>query len=341
MKLSEFDYHLPPELIAQFPAARRASSRMLVVNRRDGSLTDSRFSDLTDFIDDSYFLVVNDSRVFKARLLGHRRTGGKVEVLLVRKTSGARWKAMLQPSGRVHKGEQVFFSQRYRLTVTDDPGGVEREVAFASEDEEKKILARYGAIPLPPYIRREPTGSDAQRYQTVYADSSGSVAAPTAGLHFDHRMLVRLKANGIPVERVTLHVGPGTFKPVQVEDISLHIVDPELAEVSRTTAAAINKWKRQGRKLLSVGTTSVRTLESAAASNGVIAPYSGSVELFIYPPYEYKVVDALLTNFHLPKSSLLMLVAAFCGRELLFRAYEHAIAARYRFYSYGDCMLIL
>ncbi|MDD4051807.1 MAG: tRNA preQ1(34) S-adenosylmethionine ribosyltransferase-isomerase QueA [candidate division Zixibacteria bacterium] len=341
MKLSEFDYHLPAESIAQFPAARRTSSRMLVVNRRDGSLIDSRFSDLTDFIDDSYFLVVNDSRVFKARLLGHRRTGGKVEVLLVRKLGNARWKAMLQPSGRVHKGESVYFSQRYGLTVTDDPGGVEREVEFASEGDEKKILARFGAVPLPPYIRREPTGKDANRYQTVYADSTGSVAAPTAGLHFDHRMLARLKANGVPVERVTLHVGPGTFKPVQVEDISKHRIDPELAEVSRPTATAINKWKKQGRKLLAVGTTSVRTLESAADADGVLAPFSGPVDLYIYPPYQYKVVDALLTNFHLPKSSLLMLVAAFCGRDLLFRAYGHAIATGYRFYSYGDCMLIL
>jgi S-adenosylmethionine:tRNA ribosyltransferase-isomerase len=341
MKLSEFDYHLPTELIAQFPAPRRTSSRMLVVNRRDGSLNDSRFSNLTDYIDDSYFLIVNDSRVFKARLLGHRRTGGKVEVLLVRKLGDARWKAMLQPSGRVHKGEQVFFSQRYRLTITDDPGDVEREVEFASEGDEKKILTRFGAVPLPPYIRREPTGKDANRYQTVYADSSGSVAAPTAGLHFDNRMLARLKTNGIPFERVTLHVGPGTFKPVQVEDISQHRIDPEIAEVSRTTATAVNKWKRQGRKLLAVGTTSVRTLESAADANGVIAPYSGPVDLYIYPPYRYKVIDSLLTNFHLPKSSLLMLVAAFCGQELLFRAYEHAITAGYRFYSYGDCMLIL
>jgi S-adenosylmethionine:tRNA ribosyltransferase-isomerase len=341
MRLSDFDYHLPPELIAQHPPARRTSSRMLVVNRRDGSLTDSTFNRLTDFIDASHFLVVNDSRVFNARLIGRRQTGGKVEVLLVRNLGPGRWKALLQPSGRVRQGEQIFFSQRYRLTVTDDPGGVEREVEFASAGDEKKILIRYGVVPLPPYIRREATWSDVHRYQTVYAEPAGSVAAPTAGLHFDQRMLARLKKNGIPVERVTLHVGPGTFKPVQVDDISRHVVDPELAEISQAAAMAINTWKTQGRKLLAVGTTSVRTLESAADTYGVITPYSGPVDLFIYPPYKYKTVDLLLTNFHLPKSSLLMLVAAFCGRELLFRAYEHAIAARYRFYSYGDCMLIL
>jgi S-adenosylmethionine:tRNA ribosyltransferase-isomerase len=341
MKLSAFDYHLPPELVAQFPPARRTSSRMLVVNRRDGSLTDARFSNLTDFIDDSYFLVVNDSRVFKARLIGRRQTGGKVEVLLIHRLGGAKWKAMIQPSGRIYKGEQVFFSQRYRLTVIDNPGEVEREVEFASEGDEKRILARFGAVPLPPYIHRESTEADIKRYQTVYADATGSVAAPTAGLHFDRRMLARLSANGIAVERVTLHVGPGTFKPVQVEDISKHTVDPESAEVSRITAVAINKSKKQGLKLLAVGTTSVRTVESATDADGVIAPFSAPVDLFIYPPYRYKAVDALLTNFHLPKSSLLMLVAAFCGRELMFRAYHHAIAAGYRFYSYGDCMLIL
>jgi S-adenosylmethionine:tRNA ribosyltransferase-isomerase len=341
MKLSASDYQLPPELIAQDPPVRRTSSRMLVVDRRDDSLIDSYFSRLTDFIDDSHFLVVNDSRVLKARLIGRRQTGGKVEVLLVRRLGDARWKAMLQPSGRVRKGERVFFSQRYGLTVTDDPGGIEREVEFATAGDEKRILARFGAVPLPPYIHREPIGSDAIRYQTVYADAPGSVAAPTAGLHFDRRMLSRLKEHHIPVEKVTLHVGPGTFKPVQVEDISKHRIDPELAEISRATAGAINKWKKRGLNLLAVGTTSVRTLESAADADGTVSPYSAPVDLFIYPPYRYKTVDALLTNFHLPKSSLLMLVAAFCGRETLFRAYEHAIAARYRFYSYGDCMLIL
>jgi len=341
MKLSEFDYHLPPELIAQYPPVRRTSSRMLVVDRRDGSLTDSHFSRLPDFIDDSCFLVVNDSRVIRARLIGRRQTGGKVEVLLVRRLGDARWKAMLQPSGRVREGEEVLFSQRYGLTVTDSPGGVEREVAFATAGDERRILARFGAVPLPPYIHRDPSKADSRRYQTVYADPAGSVAAPTAGLHFDRHMLARLKRNLIPVERVTLHVGPGTFKPVQVEDISKHRIDPELAVISKPTAEAINKWKKQGRKLLAVGTTSVRTLESAADGDGTVSPLSAPVDLFIYPPYRYKAVDALLTNFHLPKSSLLMLVAAFCGRETLFRAYEHAIAARYRFYSYGDCMLIL
>lgn len=341
MKLSEFDYHLPPGLIAQFPAIRRASSRMLVVNRADGSIIDSRFSRLTDFIDDSYFLVVNDSRVFNARLVGHRQTGGKVEVLLVRKVGPARWKVMLQPSGRIHEGEEVYFSQRYRLTVTDEPGGIEREAEFASEADEKKIITCFGAVPLPPYIRREPLVQDVKRYQTVYADPTGSVAAPTAGLHFDQRMLARLAGKGIAIERITLHVGPGTFKPVQVDDIRKHVVDPELAEITPPAAKAINELKKQGRKLLAVGTTSVRTVESAADVRGRVSPRSGPVDLFIYPPYRYKAVDALLTNFHLPKSSLLMLVAAFCGRELLFRAYDRAITAGYRFYSYGDCMLIL
>lgn len=343
MKTSEFDYHLPSGLIAQFPAGRRTESRMLVLNRKDGTISDRHFRDLPDIIDLSYFLVLNDSRVFKARLFGHRATGGKVEVFLVRRMekNSLSWKALIRPSGRIKAGEKIYFDNKNGLIAIDDPGPVERLIAFENRAGEDLIISRYGKIPLPPYIRREANKNDRRRYQTIYADKSGSVAAPTAGLHFNRTILSRLKQNNISVEKVTLHVGPGTFKPVTAAEVRDHIVDPEFAIVSPATAKAINRRKKAGEKLLAVGTTSVRTIESSSDNSGRVKAMADMVDLFIYPPYKYRAVDAILTNFHLPKSSLLMLVAAFCGHDFLRKAYEQAIAEKYRFYSYGDCMLIL
>jgi len=341
MKLSDFDYTLPPGMVAQYPSQKRAFSRMLIVNRADESLIDAHFYDLPDIINSSYFLVINDSKVFKARLYAQRATGGKVEVFLVRRVNGTRWLSLMRPSGRIKSGEKIYFDSRNCVTVHDNPGGIEREISFSDPRQENFIINQYGQVPLPPYIKREAGKNDLSRYQTVYAEHSGSVAAPTAGLHFDRRILNRLTDNKIKYEKITLHVGPGTFKPVVTENIENHTVDPEYAIVTAKTAKAINRYRRQGKKLLAVGTTSVRTAEAVADSAGLISPLSGPVDLFIYPPYHYKAVDAMLTNFHLPKTSLLMLVAAFCGRELMFKAYAHAIARKYRFYSYGDCMLIL
>ncbi len=341
MKLADFDYDLPDGLVAQYPAQKRAHSRMLVLNRADGSITDSRFFYLPDFLNRSYFLVLNDSKVFKARLFAKRRSGGKVEVFLVRQTEPGRWTALLRPSGRIKLGEQIYFDNKHYITVIDKPGGIEREIEFRTKAEERFIINQYGKIPLPPYIKRDPDKRDIDRYQTVYADQIGSVAAPTAGLHFDRQTLKRLSTQHVGYEKITLHVGPGTFKPVTAERIERHVVDPEFASVTARTARAINRRKQKGQKLLAVGTTSVRTTEYVADDAGLVAPYSGLVDLFIYPPYRYKAVDAMLTNFHLPRTSLLMLVAAFCGRDLLFEAYRHAIEKKYRFYSYGDCMLIL
>jgi S-adenosylmethionine:tRNA ribosyltransferase-isomerase len=341
MKLSEFNYHLPPGMVAQYPSQKRADSRMLVLNRSDESITDAHFYDLPDFLNSSYFLVLNDSKVFKARLYAKRATGGKAEIFLVRRVNNDKWLCLLWPSGRIKTGEKLYFDGKNFATVHDKPGPIERTISFTSSKQEEYIIKQYGQTPLPPYIKREAGKNDLSRYQTVYADRTGSVAAPTAGLHFDKNTFARLTKQQIKYEKITLHVGPGTFKPVVTDNIESHTVDPEYAVVTARTAKAINRYKQQGQMLLAVGTTSVRTTESVSDTAGLVSPYSGLVDLFIYPPYRYKSVDAMLTNFHLPKTSLLMLVAAFCGHELLFKAYNHAIAKKYRFYSYGDCMLIL
>lgn len=341
MKLSDFDYQLPPELIAQHPADKRSESRMLVLDRSSRTISDRYFHELPEIIDDSYFMVVNDSKVFKARMFGKRATGGKVEIFLVRRESGNRWLAMLRPSGRIKRNEKIYFSEDFYITVIDEPGPVERIIEFASDEIENEIIEKFGLIPLPPYIKREATDEDIGRYQTVYAKSSGSVAAPTAGLHFDKAILEKLNSKGISIDKLTLHVGPGTFKPVTVDNIEEHIIDAELAHISDETAQSINEKKAQGKKLLAVGTTSIRTLEFASNARSALKPIHQLVDLYIYPPYDNKIVDCTVTNFHLPKSSLLMLVSAFCGRDFLFEAYRHAVEEKYRFYSYGDCMLIL
>ncbi|MEE9443486.1 MAG: tRNA preQ1(34) S-adenosylmethionine ribosyltransferase-isomerase QueA [candidate division Zixibacteria bacterium] len=341
MKLSDFDYQLPPGLIAQYPAEKRSESRMLVLDRSNHSISDRYFHELPEIIDDSFFLVVNDSRVFKARMFGNRATGGKVEIFLVRCDNNNRWIALLRPSGRIKKNEKIYFSEKLYITVVDDPGPVERMIEFVSGEIENEIIEKFGLVPLPPYIKREATEEDISRYQTVYAESSGSVAAPTAGLHFDEPIIDKLNSRGISIEKLTLHVGPGTFKPVTSENIEDHIIDAEMAHISDETADAINEKKARGKKLLAVGTTSIRTLEYAVDDNGLLKPIVQFVDLFIYPPYDYKIVNCMITNFHLPKTSLLMLVSAFCGRGFLLEAYQHAVEEKYRFYSYGDCMLIL
>ncbi len=341
MKLSEFDYELPPGMVAQYPAKKRSQSRMLVVNRADGRFLDTEFSSLPEFLTATYFLVLNNSRVFKARLFARRKTGGQVEVFLVRRSGQGRWLALLRPSGRIKSGERLYFDTKNHITVEGNAGGAQREIAFENPTREKFIIHQYGKVPLPPYIKRDPDKHDLDRYQTVYAEQEGSVAAPTAGLHFDRRLLSNLRNRYIEHEKITLHVGPGTFKPITTEPVERHVLDPEYAVVRPKTARAINRRKQKGQKLLAVGTTSVRAVEHVADGSGLVSPYSGMVDLFIYPPYRYKVVDAMLTNFHLPRTSLLMLVAAFCGRDLLLSAYRHAIDMGYRFYSYGDCMLIL
>jgi S-adenosylmethionine:tRNA ribosyltransferase-isomerase len=328
MKLAEFDYALPPELIAQHPARERGASRLLRLDGASGRLTDHAFADLPQLVDARDALVLNDTRVIKARLRGRKSTGGKVE-LFVERITGEREALALTHSGHPLRAG-------HRLVVGD---GVEvevlgREADFAHvrfAEPVAAVLERCGSVPLPPYITHMPGGEDAERYQTVYAEKPGAVAAPTAGLHFDTAMLKQIEGRGASVSKITLHVGAGTFQPVRAETVEEHRMHAERYEVPPATSRAI-----AGRRVLAVGTTSLRALESAAASG---AP-SGDTTLFCYPGFRFRVVDRLLTNFHLPKSSLLMLVAAFAGLDNIRRAYAHAIAERYRFFSYGDAMLI-
>ncbi len=358
MDISLFDYHLPSELIAHYPLEKRAESRMLVLERDSGELTDSSFSEFAGNLQPGDCLVLNDTSVFPARLQGGKRSsGGAVEIFLVRKLTDSgktnaecRWRALAKPGGRLKEGEEIVFGSDDTAAVTlitklQDGAW---EVSFANQGIEQSVISRFGAAPLPPYIQRAPDESDTSRYQTVFADKdkSGAVAAPTAGLHFTDEILATLAEKGVVIAKLTLHVGPGTFKPVQVDRIEEHQVDPEWAEISADTAAKINSVKAQGGRIVAVGTTVTRTLEYVArisqpeATNGELTAFSGMVDLYICPGFEFQIVDSLLTNFHLPKSSLLILVSALAGRDIVLRAYEQAIAKQYRFYSYGDCMLI-
>jgi S-adenosylmethionine:tRNA ribosyltransferase-isomerase len=339
------DYHLPDELIAQEPAAERDRARLLVVRRADGSLEHRQFLDLPELLSPGDLLVLNDTRVLPARLLGRReRTGGKWEGLYLGERDGA-WEMLCQLRGHLVEGEPVVVPGDPALRLSflgRSPAG---HFLFRTEapGPAAGLLARYGHVPLPPYIRKgRDTVADADRYQTVYARQPGAVAAPTAGLHFTDRVFDRLRERGILSTTLTLHVGLGTFQPLQSDDPAKHVMHREWCELPAAAAEAVNACRARSGRVVAVGTTAVRTLESAAVhSPGPLAPWSGETVLFIYPPYEFKMVDGLVTNFHLPRTSLLLLVGAFAGDDLLRRAYEEAVAHRYRFYSYGDAMLIL
>jgi S-adenosylmethionine:tRNA ribosyltransferase-isomerase len=352
------DYDLPPELIAQQPAAERDRSRLLVVHRGDEALEHRQFLDLPNLLTPGDLLVLNDTRVLPARLLGRReRTGGKWEGLYLGEHDGV-WELLCQLRGRLVEGEVIVISEPETsatvITTVANSDGLRLVYLGRSPDQHflfrpgpgtpGDLLARYGQIPLPPYVRKGRAGAgDAERYQTVYARQPGAVAAPTAGLHFTERVFDRLRERGIATTTLTLHVGLGTFQPLQSDDPAKHVMHREWCDLPATTANAVNACRARGGRVVAVGTTAVRTLESAAAhgSGARLEPWSGETDLFIYPPYRFKIVDGLVTNFHLPRTSLLLLVGALAGGELLRRAYETAIADRYRFYSYGDAMLIL
>ncbi len=341
LSTADFDYELPPELIAQVPLAGRDQSRLLVVDRASGAIAHRAFRELPELIAPADVVVLNDSRVIPARLLARRAGGGKAEVLLVhREETGGTWRALVKPGSRVRAGSVLRLGDEDRIVIADDlPGGV-RRVRLEGPGGDTAIIARRGRVPLPPYIRREPTGLDVERYQTVYAAAPGSVAAPTAGLHFTPAVLQAIQDRGAALARVTLHVGPGTFRPVTAQDPAAHRLEPEWRVVPPEAAAAIAAARGRGGRVWAVGTTVSRTLESAAVG-GSVRPGAGWTSLFIRPGHSFAAVDRLLTNFHLPRSTLLMLVCAFAGRDLVMRAYAEAIGQRYRFYSYGDAMLIL
>ncbi|MDR2586696.1 MAG: tRNA preQ1(34) S-adenosylmethionine ribosyltransferase-isomerase QueA [Coriobacteriales bacterium] len=352
-RLEAFDYELPEACVAQYPAERRDASRLLVVDRASGALSDRQFTDLPAYLREGDVLVLNDSRVMHARLLGEKEgTGARIELFLLRACGASpqeasdTWEALAKPARRLKVGDTVRFGDSLAAEVFDKHSDGSLIVRLNHRGSLSEVLERVGKVPLPPYIHREAQPLDAERYQTVYAHELGSAAAPTAGLHFTDELLEQLRAAGVQTAFVTLHVGLGTFRPVQTDAIEDHRMHEEFYHIPAATAAAITAAKREGRRIVCVGTTSVRTLESAAltAPDGSVAiePGWGSTSIFIYPGGRgFAVTDALLTNFHLPKSTLLMLVSAFYRREEILTAYEHAIATGYRFFSYGDAMLIL
>ena len=338
IRAEDFDYALPPDRIAQHPVEPRDHAGLMVLHRDSGKLEHRRFYEVVDYLRRGDVLVINETRVFPARLVGKRPSGGKVELLLVRPLGRDTWEALAKPGRKVRPGERLLFGEG-KLTgeVVERTEDGKRVVRFSGDIE---TLRNLGQVPLPPYIRRSPIPEDRERYQTVYARVEGSVAAPTAGLHFTEELLERLREKGVEVVPIVLHVGPGTFRPVRGE-VSEHRMEAEYYEVSPRAAEVVNLARGKGGRVVAVGTTSVRTLETVADEEGRVRPGSGWTELFIYPPYRFRVVDALITNFHLPRSTLLMLVAAFAGRERVLEAYREAVRLGYRFYSYGDAMLII
>jgi len=335
----DFWYALPEELIAQTPLEKRDSSRLMVLNKTSGEVSHKHFYDIIDYLRPGDCLVMNDSRVLPARLLGRRPTGGAVEVLLLRDLGNKQWECLAKPGRKMQIGQQVIFGDgELTATVTDILEDGNRVVSFAYDGIFLEVLERLGKMPLPPYIKAEL--NDQERYQTVYSREVGSAAAPTAGLHFTEELLDRIRAKGVTTAFVTLHVGLGTFRPVKAENISEHHMHSELCMMTQETADLLNRTKDRGGRVICVGTTSCRTLESLASEDGRFSAASKWTDIFIYPGYRFKAMDGLITNFHLPESTLVMLVSAFAGRENILRAYGEAVENRYRFFSFGDAMYI-
>lgn len=341
MRLEVLDYELPPELIAQHPAERRDQARLLVVDRATGRLEDRVFSDVTGMLRAGDALVLNETRVIPARIDLHRGAGGKVELLLVRPDADGTWLALARPAKKAPVGERLRgANEGLVLEIVGVGEGGERRVRVVSGDL-RQALSTHGRIPLPPYIHRAPDADDRERYQTVFARVDGAVAAPTAALHFTPELLDRVAARGVTLVKLVLHVGPGTFRPIEGDDPAAHRMDEEWFEVGEAAARTLLAARERGGRIVAVGTTAVRALESACDANGGrLAPASGWTRKYILPPYRFQAVDALITNFHLPRTTLLLLVAAFAGEDVMRDAYAHAVAERYRFYSYGDAMMI-
>ena len=340
MKTHDFYYDLPEELIAQTPLERRDGSRLMVLDRQTGEIEHKHFYDIVDYLRPGDCLVMNDSRVLPARLLGHRPTGGAVEVLLLRDLGDKKWECLCKPGRKMREGDTVTFGDgELTATVVAVQEDGNRIVEFHYEGIFLEVLERLGKMPLPPYIKAEL--ADQERYQTVYSREVGSAAAPTAGLHFTNELLDKIRAMGVKTAFVTLHVGLGTFRPVKAEEITEHHMHSELCMMNEETARILNETKAAGGRVICVGTTSCRTLESLVNEDGTFEAKSRWTDIFIYPGYTFKAMDGLITNFHLPESTLVMLVSAFAGREHVLNAYNVAVAQRYRFFSFGDAMLLL
>lgn len=340
LKTESYDYYLPEELIAQKPAEKRDMSRLLVYSRKDKTIEHKVFHDIIDYLKAGDVLVVNNTRVIPARLYGTKReTNAKMEILLLKRLNLTDWEVLIKPGKRAKIGSIIDISDELSLKVVSDTDFGGKVVSFIFDGVFENILDRVGVMPLPPYIKAQPNKFK-ERYNTVYAKVDGSAAAPTAGLHFTTELMEQLKKKGVIITNVLLHVGLGTFRPVSEDDILKHDMHTEYYEVSEETAEIINKAKREGRRVIAVGTTSVRTLESATNDNGIIVPQKNTTSIFIYPGYKFKMVDAMVTNFHLPKSTLIMLVSAFMGRDETIRMYEEAVREKYHFFSFGDATFI-
>ncbi|HHV98529.1 MAG TPA: tRNA preQ1(34) S-adenosylmethionine ribosyltransferase-isomerase QueA [Clostridiaceae bacterium] len=340
MKVSDFDYYLPTELIAQEPIEPRNMSRLLVLDRTSGSIEHKIFKDIVNYLEEGDCLVLNDTRVIPARLLGVREdTGGKIEFVLLKKIDKDTWEVILKPGRRAKKGTRfVFGNGELKAEIIDIVEEGNRIVRFEYEGIFDEVLDRVGIIPLPPYINKKL--DDKERYQTVYSRHKGSAAAPTAGLHFTGELLEQIKAKGVNLVYVTLHVGLGTFRPVKTEEVTEHTMHSEFYSISEEACEIINRTKAASKRVIAVGTTSCRVLETVSDENGMAKPGKGWTDIFIYPGYRFKTVDALITNFHLPQSTLIMLVSAFAGREMILNAYNTAVKEKYRFFSFGDAMFI-
>ncbi len=349
MKLSEFNFNLPPELLAEYPSDCRDEARLMVVHRDTGKIEHKLFKDLIDYFDEDDVLILNNTKVFPARLYGNKeKTGAKIEVFLLRELDPETrlWDVMVDPARKIRIGNKLFFDENEELVaeVIDNTTSRGRTLRFLFDgtyDEFRKKLKELGQTPLPKYIKRPPTEDDAERYQTIYAKHEGAVAAPTAGLHFSKHLLKKLEIKGIHLPEITLHVGIGTFNPVEVEDLSKHKMDSEEYFIEDRVSELVNDAIDKKRRVCAVGTTVVRALESSVTAEGYLRPFQGWTNKFIFPPYDFKIANALVTNFHTPKSTLLMLTAAFGGYDLIMEAYQEAIKEKYKFYSYGDAMLII
>lgn len=342
MKLSDFKYDLPEELIAQYPTEKRDQSRLMVLDRKTETIETKVFSDIVDYFSPGDCLVLNKTRVFPARLTATKdKTDAQVEIFLLRELENSLWEVLVKPARKVRVGNRLTIAKDFICDVIDNTVSGGRVVRFNYEGDFFELVEKLGKSPLPPYIKRESEESDKERYQTVYASIRGAVAAPTAGLHFTKKILDKIQKKGVDLVYVLLHLGLGSFRPVVVEDLSRHKMDSEYFEITEETTQKINQTIRNNGKIIAVGTSTVRVLETVVTSERSVKPMKGWTDKFIYPPYEIRIVDRLITNFHLPCSTLLMLVSAFAGRDFIFRAYQQAIEEKWRFYSYGDAMIIL
>ncbi|MFO7889702.1 MAG: tRNA preQ1(34) S-adenosylmethionine ribosyltransferase-isomerase QueA [bacterium] len=342
MKLSDFNYRVPKKLIAQYPPKKRGGSRLMVLNRKDQTIENKQFKDIIDYLDEKDCLVVNETKIFPARLMAIKdKTHAKVEIFLLRELEKDLWEVLVRPARKVRVGNKLMVGDKLKCEVLDNTVSGGRVIRFVYDGDFFKIIEKIGKIPLPPYIKREPEEIDRERYQSLFAQKRGAVAAPTASLHFDKKMIKKVKSKGIRIVPVVLHIGLGTFRPIEVEDLSRHKMDSEYYEVSEESARQINETIDRKGRIIAVGTTVVRVLESILTIDKHIKKDSGWTDKFIYPPYKFKVVDALLTNFHMPRSSLLILVSAFAGYKFTFKAYRKAVREGYKFFSYGDAMLII